>query len=99
MEFIIRVEARLAGKVFETRDVAKITRGAAGIGAEELGLTLEDGKEILRHIQDRLVKLQVEFLQSAAARCMHCGRKKLIKDKRPRVLRTAFGAVAVRCRR
>ena len=99
MEFIIRVEARLAGKVFETRDVATIARVAASIGAEELGLTLEDGKEILRHVQDRMVKLQVEFLQSAAARCLHCGGKKSIKDKRSRVLRTVFGAVAVRCRR
>ena len=40
MEFIIRVEARLAGKIVETRDIAKITRVAAGLGAEELGLTL-----------------------------------------------------------
>ena len=99
MEFIIRVEARLAGKIVETRDIAKITRVAAGLGAEELGLTLEDGKDILRHVQDRLVKLQVEFIQAAAAHCMHCGRKKSIKDKRSRSLRTVFGAVSILCRR
>ena len=49
MEFIIRVEARLAGKIVKIRDIAKITRVAAGIGAEELGLTLENGKDILHH--------------------------------------------------
>lgn len=51
MEFIIRIEARLAGKVLNTHDVATITRAAAGLGPEELGLTLEQGKQIARQVQ------------------------------------------------
>jgi hypothetical protein len=48
MEFIVRVETRLDGKVLETTDVAVIGRRAAGIGPEELGLTLDDeGKDLL----------------------------------------------------
>jgi hypothetical protein len=46
MEFIVWVETRLAGKRLEIREVAKVERRATGIGPEELGLTLADGKTV-----------------------------------------------------
>jgi hypothetical protein len=99
MEFIVRIEARLAGRVLKTCDVATIARPGVLIGEEELGLSPEDGKEILRELQSRVIAVQVEMLEAAGSLCIHCGRRKHIKDRRPRQFRTVFGMVRVRCRR
>ena len=55
MEFIVWVETRLAGKRLEIQEVAKVEREATGIGPEELGLTLADGKTVLKQVQARIV--------------------------------------------
>ena len=99
MEFIVRIEARLAGRVVKTCDVATIARPGVLIGGEELGLSLEDGKEIVRELQSRMIAVQVEMLEASGSLCIHCGRRKDIKDWRPRQFRTVFGMVRVRCRR
>ncbi len=49
MEFIIRVEARLAGRIAKVCDAATIARPGVLRGEQELGLSLEDGKEIVRN--------------------------------------------------
>jgi hypothetical protein len=99
MEFLVRIEARLAGRVVKTCDVAMIARPGVVMGGEELGLSLEDGKEIVRELQSRMIAVQVEMLEAATSLCVHCGRRKDIKDRRPRQFRTVFGVVRVRCRR
>ena len=99
MEFIVRIEARLAGRVVKTCDVATIARPGVVMGGEELGLSLEDGKEIVRELQSRMIGVQVDMLEAANSLCIHCGRRKVIKDRRPRQFRTVFGVTRVRCRR
>jgi hypothetical protein len=99
MEFIVRVEARLAGRVVKVCDVATIARPGVIRGEEELGLSLEDGKAIVRELQSRMMAVQIEMLEAANSLCIHCGRRKDIKDRRSRQFRTAFGVVRVRCRR
>jgi hypothetical protein len=99
MEFIVRVEARLAGRVVKVCDVVTIARPGVVRGEEELGLSLEDGKEIVRELQSRVIAVQVEMLEAANSLCIHCGHRKDIKDRRPRQFRTVFGVVRVRCRR
>ena len=99
MEFIVRVEARLAGRVVKACDVVTIARPGVVRGEEELGLSLEDGKEIVRELQSRTIAVQVEMLEAANSLCIHCGRRKDTKDRRPRQFRTVFGVVRVRCRR
>jgi hypothetical protein len=47
MEFIVWVETRLAGKRLEIQEVAKVEREVTGVGPEELGLTLADGKTVV----------------------------------------------------
>jgi hypothetical protein len=69
------------------------------MGGEELGLSLEDGKEIVREIQSRMIAVQVEMFEAASSLCIHCGRRKDIKDRRPRQFRSVFGVVRVCCRR
>jgi hypothetical protein len=99
MEFIVWVETRIAGKTLEMHEVAKIDRVATRVGPEELGLTLADGKTVLKQIQERIVQIQIEVISAAAEPCQHCGRKQRMKDLRTRQLRTVFGAVDVFCRR
>ena len=99
MEFRIWVEVRLAGRVLHKQLVAQVEREATGIGPEEIGLTLEEGKTVLGQVQAGMIHRQVEALQAAHRKCLQCGRKQRIKDRRRRCLRTIFGVVRVSCRR
>jgi hypothetical protein len=99
MEFRIWVEVRLDGRVLDRQLVAQVEREATGIGPEEIGLTLEEGKAVLSQIQAGVIHRQVEALQAAHRKCFQCGRKQRIKDRRRRCLRTIFGVVRVSCRR
>src|SRR5215472_9863231 len=99
MEFRIWVEVYVAGRVLHRQLVAQVEREATGIGPEEIGLTLEEGKTVLRQVQAGVVHRQVEALQAAHRKCLQCGRKQRIKDRRKRCLRTSFGVVRVSCRR
>lgn len=99
MEFIVWVETRIGGKRLEFQAVAKVERNATGIAPEELGLTLADGKIVLRQVQERIVQIQIEAISAAATACPRCGRNQPMKDLRTRQLRTIFGVVDVFCRR
>src|SRR5215469_8722005 len=79
MEFRIWVEVYLAGRVLHRQLVAQVEREATGIGPEEIGLTLEEGKTVLRQVQAGVVHRQVEALQAAHRKCLQCGRKQRIK--------------------
>lgn len=65
MEFVIWVETRLAGRMLDLRQVASVERSASGIEPEELGLTLQDGKTVLRQVQAKIVQTQVSILDTA----------------------------------
>ena len=59
-------------------------REATGIGPEELGLTLADGKTVLKQVQARIVQIQIEAISAAAKACRNCGRNQRMKDLRSR---------------
>jgi hypothetical protein len=69
-----------------------VEREATGIGPQELGLTLADGKTVLKQVQARIVQIQIETISAAAKACRNCGRNQRMKDLRTRQLRTVFGA-------
>ena len=56
MEFRIWVETRLDGRILEGELVSSVERPASGIGLEEIGLELEEGKAMLRKVQARIVQ-------------------------------------------
>ena len=58
MEFRIWVETRLDGRILERELVSSVERPASGIGPEEIGLDLEEGKAALRKVQARIVQTQ-----------------------------------------
>jgi hypothetical protein len=99
MEFRIWVETRLDDRILERELVSRVERPACGIGPEEIGLTLEEGKAVLRKVQARIVQTQVDVLGAAHRGCCHCGRNQRVKDLRTRTFRTVFGTVQVSCRR
>jgi hypothetical protein len=99
MEFIVWVETRLAGKTLELQQVASLERPSSGIQPEEIGLTLQDGKTVLKQIQERIVQTQISVESAAWKFCMHCQREQRMKDLRSRRLGTVFGKVDIFCRR
>jgi len=99
MEFIISVETRLAGKTLAVEEVARIDRCADGIPAEDIGLTLHEGKEVVRQVQRKIVQTQIQVLALAKSLCMHCTGTQFVKDIRTRQIRTVFGKIKVTCRR
>ena len=66
MEFRVWVETRLGDRILERELVAQVQRTAAGIGPEEVGLSLEEGKTVLRQVQAHMIQRQVEALAAAA---------------------------------
>ena len=99
MEFRIWVETRLDDRILERELVSRVERPASGIGPEEIGLTLEEGKAVLRRVRARIVQTQVDMLGAAHRGCCQCGRNQRVKDLRTRTFRTVFGNVQVSCRR
>jgi hypothetical protein len=97
MEFRIWVKTRLDGRILERELVSSVERPASGIGLEEIGLELEEGKAMLRKVQARIVQTQVDVLSAAHRRCFRCGRNQPVKDLRTRTARTVFGTVEVSC--
>ena len=73
MEFRIWVETRLDGRMLERELVSSVERAASGIGLEEIGLKLEEGKAVLRKVQARIVQTHVDVLSAAHRRCVRCG--------------------------
>lgn len=99
MEWVIQVECRLVGQVLHRRDVVTITRPPTRLQPEHVGLTLRDGKTVLHAIQPMVVTDQVEVEAAAHWTCPACQRRKRIKDRRQRRVRSLFGTVIVACRR
>ena len=88
MEFRIWVETRLDGRILERELVSSVERPASGIGPEEIGLELVEGKALLRKVQARIVQTQVDVLSAAHRRCFRSGRNQRVKDLRTRIARS-----------
>jgi hypothetical protein len=68
-----------------------MTRMSAG----EIGLSVEDGKAIMAHLQQVVVKQQCEAYVLTSRFCMDCESFRRIKDYGKRKIRTVFGCVEV----
>jgi hypothetical protein len=62
---------------------------------EQLGLTLAEGKQLLRKVQQRVVERQVAAFLSAETACLKCGRQRGTKDHKVLGLRTLFGKMSL----
>jgi hypothetical protein len=99
MEFCIWIETRLAGCILERHNVATVERTTSEIAPEEFGLSLEEGKSLIRQVQARIVQTQIDVLGASERVCILCKRNQHVKDIRSRCIRTVFGRIEVTYRR
>ena len=66
---------------------------------EQLGLTLAEGKELLREVQRRVLEQQVTAFLAVETACPHCGRQRGTKDRKRLSLRTLFGKLTLQSAR
>lgn len=83
------------GEVTEV-DVAEFSRPARALNADTLGLSLSDGKALLKQLQQTVASAQADELCELHRVCQHCLRWNPIKDYRPRKVETVFGTVSLR---
>jgi len=77
----------------EVQEVARIER--AGLEMETLGLTLAEGKLILKKIQEGVVQEQIHESLLQLRCCPECGEARHSKGYHPIAVRTLFGNVEV----
>ena len=70
-----------------------------GCSVATLRLSLAEAKSVLACLQRHLVEAQAEEHCQVRRRCPRCGGQRLLKDQRPRQLRSLFGTVEVRAPR
>ena len=66
---------------------------------EQLGLTLAEGKELLREVQRRVLEQQVTAFLAVETACPNCGRQRGTKDRKRLSLRTLFGKLTLQSAR
>ena len=66
---------------------------------EQLGLTLAEGKQLLREVQRRVLERQVTAFLSDETACPKCGRQRGTKDHKVLGLRTLFGKMTLQSAR
>jgi hypothetical protein len=80
----------------ESVPLATFTRPVDGAKVADFGLSLEEGRHLLKVLQEAVVQSQIRAYDSARRCCRHCGAYRRIKDWRGRVVTTSLGEVRVR---
>ena len=94
----VKVVAELEPGIVSETEVARIERADLAV-PETLGLTLEEGKQLMAAAQSEIVRAQVSTVGERFRWCEHCGSKLLSKGHYPATFRSVFGDVDVRIRR
>jgi hypothetical protein len=99
MKWTIRIELTPDGNEPITYELGTIIRPIADLSPEQIGLTLEEGQQLLRRVQVEMIRSQAHAYTLCRRRCEECGRPKRIKDTRTKCVQTVFGAFRFRGRR
>jgi hypothetical protein len=99
MKWTIRIELTPDGNKPITCDIGTIPRPIADLSPEQIGLTLEEGQQLLRRVQVQMISSQAHAYALCRRSCEDCGRPKRIKDTRTKCVQTVFGAFQFRGRR
>ena len=95
MEWTIKLEARTGWGEVKTIEVGRIKRRVMGLMAEDLGLSLSEGKEILSELQRLVLQTQMQEFALCARVCPDCLKLRRQRDCRTRTIQTLFGTVKV----
>ena len=79
-----------------TITLGTVERLAGSTTAENLGVNLQESKQIANRLQDTVVKQQLQEHCEQRRKCLTCGRLRPIKDFRCRPLDTVLGTVRLR---
>src|SRR5258708_11347442 len=99
MNWTIRVELTPDGNPPITYDIGTITRPIADLSPEQIGLTLQEGQQLLRRVQVEIIKSQAHAYALCRRPCIYCGCPRRMKDIRTKCVQTVFGAFRFRGRR
>jgi hypothetical protein len=77
-----------------TEEIAVLTKVTEG--AEDLGLSLAEGKALLAAAQHRIIEAQVDCWLEKHRHCAVCGRRLRCKGSYPITFRTLFGDVQLK---
>jgi hypothetical protein len=95
MEWTIKLEARSGRGEVETIEVSRLKRRLVGLTADEVGLTLAEGKDLLSELQRLVLQTQMEEYVMCARVCRACLTLRRRRDRRTRTIQTLFGTVEV----
>jgi hypothetical protein len=79
-----------------TTTLGTVERLAESTTAENLGVNLQESKQIANRLQDTVVNQQLQEHCEQKRKCLTCGRLRPIKDFRCRTLDTVLGTVRLR---
>ena len=79
-----------------TITLGTIERLAGSTTAENLGVNLQESKQIANRLQDTVVKQQLHEHCEQRRKCLTCGKQRPVKDFRCRRLDTVLGTVRLR---
>src|ERR1700730_17198080 len=99
MKWTIRLELTPDGNPPITYNIGTITRPITDLSPEQIGLTLEEGQQLLRRVQVQMIGSQAHAYALCRRPCVDRGRPKRIKDTRTKCVQTVFGAFRFRGRR
>ena len=95
MEWVVKLEAKSGWGEVETIEVGRLERRVVGLTAEEVGLTLAEGKNLLAELGRLLLQTQMEEFTTCARVCRDCLRLRRLRDQRTRKIQTLFGTITV----
>jgi hypothetical protein len=95
VEWTIKLEARTGWGEVETIEVGRLKRRVVDLTADEIGLTLAEGKELLSELQRLVLQTQMEEYTMCARVCRECLTIRRQRDCRTRTIQTLFGTVKV----
>jgi hypothetical protein len=95
MKIRIRVETEFGWGETRSHDLGTVERDPIGAWDEDFGLSLAEGKSLLKEIQRVLLQDQVEEISEVSRVCRFCGSYLPVHDRRERSIDTLFGRITV----
>jgi hypothetical protein len=95
MEWVVKLEAKSGWGDVETIEVGRLERPVVGLMAEEAGLTLAEGKNLLGELARLVLQTQMEEFTTCSRVCSDCMKLRPLRDSRTRKIQTLFGTITV----
>ncbi len=86
MEWVVKLEANSGWGEVETIEVGRIERRVVGLTADEVGLALVEGKELLGELARLILQTQMEEFTTCARVCHDCTKLRRRRDRRTRTI-------------